>query len=195
MTTRRAWLTLSLLSLVGARARGVERALAQAGGSSEGEIPASNRASLTTPPPRPGLSDTPERMRSLLFEACLRDEPERARELFLPRAAFRLIKATSEPDRLYDRLYRAYERDIHGLNARLREESGGELTAAAFAGFRFTGRRGFVRVGEEANRLPYWAQRHSFLAYTIGGRPRELEVRTMIAWGERWFITHLGEFH
>lgn len=158
-------------------------------------IPDSNRASLTEPPPRPPLGDVPERMRSLLLDACVPDEPARAAELFLPREAFRLIKATSEPDRLYDRLFRAYEADLHGLAARLRTESGGDLSSVAFEGFRFTGRRGWVRLREEANRLPYWAQRHSFLAYSAGGRSREFEVRTMIAWGDRWFITHLGEFH
>jgi hypothetical protein len=157
-------------------------------------IPEQNRASLTAPPPRPGLGDLPTRMENLLLRACVPDDPAPARELFLPRDAFRLIKAITEPDALYDRLVRAYDEDIHELHERLREETGGELASVSFVRFRFTGRRGWVRLREEANRLPYWAQRHSWIDYRAGGRDRSIEVRTMIAWGDRWFITHLNEF-
>lgn len=158
------------------------------------QIPATNQASLTAPPPRPALGDVSERMRRLLMESCVPDQPAASQELFLPREAFRLIKAISEPDALYDRLIAAYDGDIHELHSRLQEESGGDLSQVAFVGFRFTGRRGWVRLREETNRLPYWAQRHSWIDYTVGGRPRQIEVRTMIAWGDRWFITHLNEF-
>lgn len=158
------------------------------------EIPESNRASLTEPPRRPGLGDVTDRMRRLLMESCVPDQPAPSHELFLSREAFALIKAISDPNTLYDRIFRAYDEDIHELHARLLEESHGDLTQVAFTGFRFTGRRGWVRLREETNRLPYWAQRHSWLDYTIGGRPHAIEVRTMIAWGDRWFITHLNEF-
>lgn len=157
-------------------------------------IPEQNRANLTEPPPRPGLGDVPARMERLLMQSCVPDAPEPSHELFLSREAFALIKAISDPNTLYDRIFRAYEEDIHELHARLLEESGGDLSTVSFVGFRFTGRRAWVRLREETNRLPYWAQRHSWLDYRAGGRDRSIEVRTMIAWGDRWFITHLNEF-
>jgi hypothetical protein len=199
MTSRRDFLGRSLLSLsTAALAPSVllsstSTLSAQEAGGAQA-IPESNRASLTEPPRRPPLGDVPERMRRLLVESCIADAPAPSHELFLSREAFRLIKAISDPDALYDRIFRAYEEDIHELHARLLEESGGDLAEVAFVGFRFTGRRGWVRLREETNRLPYWAQRHSWIDYTVRGRPHQIEVRTMIAWGDRWFITHLNEF-
>jgi len=202
MTSRRGFLDRSILSLTSAAlapsvlfaATGALRAQEAEEASGAEAIPESNRASLAEPPPRPPLGDVPERMQRLLMESCVADAPAPSHGLFLPREAFRLIKAIREPDALYDRIFGAYEEDIHELHARLREESGGDLAQVAFVGFRFTGRRGWVHLREETNRLPYWAQRHSWIDYTVGGRPHQIEVRTMIAWGDRWFITHLNEF-
>jgi hypothetical protein len=152
------------------------------------EIPEHNRATLTAAPPRPGPGDLATRM-PVLFDAIVHDDPARADELFLSREAFRLVKGVTNPDPLWERLHRAYVEDIHELHA------APDLASATFERFRFTGRRGWVVVGEEANRLPYWAQRHSFLDYRVGSETRSMEVRTMITWDDRWFITHLSEFH
>jgi hypothetical protein len=153
------------------------------------EVPAHNRASLHEPPPRPPAGDLATRM-PILFDAIVHDDPARADELFLSRDAFRLIKGVTNPDPLWERLHRAYVEDIHELHA-----ANTDLASATFERFRFTGRRGWVVVGEEANRLPYWAQRHSFIDFHASGARRQIEVRTMITWDDRWFITHLSEFH
>ncbi len=153
------------------------------------EIPEHNRASLTEPPPRPPIGLAASRAQTLL-DAIVHDDPARADDFFLSRDAFRLIKAVPNPDPLWERLHSAYVHDIHTLHASTRD-----LDAAQFAQLRFTGRRGWVAVREEANRLPYWAQRHSFLDYRVGGEDRHIEVRTMITWDDQWFITHLSEFH
>ena len=159
------------------------------------EIPPQNLASLTVAPPRPGPGDLPQRMERLLEQAIVRNDPTLAHDLYLPREAFRLIKGISDPDALWDRIFRAYDEDIHELHAQLVTECRGEdLSSVEFSAFRFTGRRAWVRLREETNRLPYWAQRHSWIDYRAGGRPRQIEVRTMIAWGDRWYITHLSEF-
>jgi hypothetical protein len=150
-------------------------------------IPAHNRADLATPPPLPGPGQVAVHARRLL-EAIVRDDPGAVADVFLPREAFRLVKGVTDPDPLYDRLLRAYERDIHALHAQV-------PAGAEFVRFEFSRRRGWVQVREEANRLPYWAQRHSQLVYRVGAEERRIEVRTMIAWDERWYITHLSEFH
>lgn len=152
-------------------------------------VPASNDPTLTEAPPRPPLGDLESRAKQLL-DAIVHDDPPRAASMFLPRDAFRLIKAVSQPDPLFDRLYRAYERDIHALH-----RSSPDLSQASFARVELSRRRAFVRVREEANRLPYWAQRHNTLVYTANGREHRIELRVLIAWNDRWYLTHLAEFH
>lgn len=152
-------------------------------------VPEHNRASLGAPPPRPPLGAATERAQRL-FDAIVHDDPARADDFFLSREAFRLIKRVPNPDPLWERLHGAYVRDIHALHAATRD-----LGTATFAQLRFTGRRGWVVVGEEANALPYWAQRHSLLEYRVGTATRSLEVRTMITWADEWYVTHLSEFH
>lgn len=162
--------------------------VARSGAAQAPAIPAHNRADLRTPPPRPPAGDVEERLR-LLVDAITRDAPEVAHDLFLPRDAFRLIKAVDAPDPLFDRLLGAFDRDVHALAAAHRGH------ALRYEGFRFTTRRAFVGVREEANRLPYWAQRHSWLTVRDDARAHEIEIRTMITWDDRWYVTHLSEFH
>ena len=152
------------------------------------DTPEHNRASLTEAPSLPPLGTAEERAHRL-FDAIVHDDPARADDFFLARDAFRLIKAVPDPDPLWERLHAAYVRDIHALHAAIHD-----LGRAEFVRLRLTRRRGWVVVGEEANRLPYWAQRHSFLDYRVEAEERHIEVRTMITWSDEWFITHLSEF-
>jgi hypothetical protein len=152
-------------------------------------IPEHNRANLREPPPLPGPGDLEERAR-VLFQAIVADDPSPARDFFLSREAFRAVKGIADPDTLWDRIFRAYEEDIHELHAQL----GADAAEAEFVRFELSRRRGWVVVREESNRLPYWAQRHSWLVYRVRGEERRFEVRTMIAWDDRWYITHLNEF-
>lgn len=151
-------------------------------------IPAHNAKDLAQPPPLPGLGDAPERAR-LLVAAIVADDPARAQTMFLPREAFRAIKATRNPDALYDKLWRAYERDIHALHERL-----GKNAQVSFVRLELSRRREWVRIGGEANLLPYWAQRHNTLVLRVGDEEVRIELRVLIAWDDRWYITHLSEF-
>ncbi len=156
------------------------------------EIPEHNRADLVEPPPRPPLGDAGERAERL-FAAIVQGAPALAEDFFLPQDAFRLIKGIADPDALWARIHRAYEDDIRELHALP------DLDRASFVGLELSRRRGWVRVREESNRLPYWAQRHNWLRYAVPGpegapEERRIEVRTMIAWDDRWYITHLSEF-
>lgn len=140
------------------------------------------------PPPKPPLGDLDARANALL-QAIIHDEPERATSLFLPREAFREIKAVRNPDALYDRLLRAYERDIHALHV-----SHPNMTHATFVRVQLSRRRSYVLKGEEGNLLPYWAQRHNSLIYKLNNQEHTLELRVLIAWNNQWYITHLSEF-
>lgn len=147
-------------------------------------IPDENRADRTDPPPRPPIGDAADRARTL-FEAILRNEPARAADFFFPQAPFRVLKGIADPDRYWGVLFRHYERDIAALHE--------EVPAGAeFDRFEMTRRGGWVERRQEANALPYWASRHDWVYYRVNGRERRFEVRTLINWGPRWFITHLS---
>lgn len=152
-------------------------------------IPAHNRADQVASPPRPAQGDADVRARAL-FEAIVHDEPARAEAFFFPRGAFLLVKAMAHPERYYDRLRRRFEQDIHALHAATKD-----LDRARFERLDLGRRGGFVRVGEEGNRLPYWAARHARLHYRVGEEPRSIEVRVLITWDDVWYVIHLSEFH
>ncbi|MBX3270783.1 MAG: hypothetical protein KF729_11000 [Sandaracinaceae bacterium] len=135
-------------------------------------------------PPRPAVGDAEARA-AQLFGAILADEPERARDFFFPREPFAVLKAIAEPDRYWQTLYAHYERDIHRLHAQI-------PAGATFERFEMTRRGGWVDRREEANAIPYWASRHDWVHYRAGGRAQRFEIRTLINWGPRWYVTHLA---
>jgi len=150
------------------------------------EIPPSNDPGLREAPRRPGPGNIDEKAR-VLFEAIKADDVEAGKGFFMSREVFRAIKGVADPDRFYDRMLALWERDIHALHAQIPAE-------AEYVRFEFSRRRGWVEVRQESNRLPYWAQRHNHIVYRVGEEERRFEVRTMNAWGDEWFITHLSEF-
>jgi hypothetical protein len=151
-------------------------------------VPLHNRADLKEPPSRPPASDAADKAKRL-FDAILADAPERAQDVFFPRAAFLLVKDIPDPGKYYDRLKRRFEQDVHALHASLADPA-----SAQFERFELANRGGFVRVHEEGNRLPYWASRHSFIHFRMRGKPQRLEVRVLITWDDHWYVIHLNEF-
>lgn len=135
-------------------------------------------------PPRPEVGDAAERA-TRLFEAVQRDDPEHASDFFFPREPFRILKGIADPDRYWNVLFGHYERDIHALHEEVPAE-------ATFDRLVMTRRGGWVERRQEANSLPYWASRHDWVYYRVGEQERRFEIRTLINWGPRWFITHLG---
>jgi len=139
-------------------------------------------------PPLPAPGDIDVRARAL-FAAIVSGDPAGAADLFSPREAFVQIKAASDPNAIYDRLLRAYHADIRALHT-----ATPDLGRAEYVRVEFSRRRGYVVPGEEANRIPYWAQRHNVLIYRVGAEERRIELRVLIAWEGRWYLTHLSEF-
>lgn len=151
--------------------------------------PAHNDPALTSAPPRPGAAAAQDRARAL-FDAIKHDDPERGMVMFMSREVFRQIKGVADPDRFYERMLRLFARDVHALH----EQLGDDAEAAEFVRLELSRRRGWVEVRQESNRLPYWAQRHNWLYYRVGDDERRFEVRTMNAWDDEWYVTHLSEF-
>ncbi|MET0344574.1 MAG: hypothetical protein ABW252_26405 [Polyangiales bacterium] len=154
----------------------------------EADIPPENRADQAAPPPRPAEDAAQEPARRL-FAAIVEDKPELAADFFFPRDAFLRVKAMARPDRYYDRLAARFATDVHALHRTLRG-----APAPTFERLELPRRGGWVRVGEEGNRLPYWASRHARLHYRVAGEQRTLEVRVLITWGSRWYVIHLSDF-
>jgi len=151
-------------------------------------IPPENRPALRVPPERPSEQAAQEAAR-LLFEALVADDPARAEAAFFPREAFVRVKAMQRPERYYDRLKRRFASDIHALH-----RAHPELARAELVKLDLGRRGGWVQPGEEGNRLPYWAARHARLHYRVGSVVRQIEVRVLITWGDRWYVIHLSEF-
>jgi hypothetical protein len=146
-------------------------------------------AEPTPVPARPPLGDFDARARAL-FDAVVHDAPERAADAFFPRDAFLQVKAMQNPGRYFDKLRARFDQDIHALHRGL-----GDLSQARFERFELARRGGWVAAGEEGNKLPYWASRHSFLYYRVGDELKRFEVRVAITWQERWYVIHLSKFH
>ncbi len=149
-------------------------------------IPPENDARLAQPAPRPPVGDLEARA-ARLFAAVVRDAPEAAMDAFFPRGPFLVLKGIDDPGHYHGVLVRHYVRDIHALHASLPD-----LARARFVGLELSRRWTWQTVRSEANALPYWAVRHSLLRYTVDGQPRSLEIKTLIHWGQRWYITHLS---
>ncbi|MBW2460559.1 MAG: hypothetical protein JRH11_02850 [Deltaproteobacteria bacterium] len=161
-------------------------------------VPAENARSLSdNPPPRPAPGAAEQERGQRLFDAIVHDDPARIGDFFFPREAFAVVKAIADPDGYWQRLFRRFSRDMHELHATLVEEHG-DLSGLPFARLDIIRRGGWVPLREEGNALPYWVSRHSQLYYTVGqeeAEERHFEVRVLITWGERWYVTHLKEFH
>lgn len=136
---------------------------------------------------KPSAEGAQEGARSL-FAAILRDDPALAEAFFFPREAFTQVKAMAKPERYWDKLHQRFHTDVHALHMQV-------PAGAEFVRLELTPRGGYVKPGEEGNRLPYWAARHAWLHYRAGAQQRKLEVRVLISWQQRWYVIHLSEFH
>lgn len=145
-------------------------------------VPAENV--VGSEPPRPTFGEDFDGRLERLWAAIVADDPSLATEVFFPRDAFRQVKAAAAPDRIHGRLVREFEEDIHRYHAELPAD-------AELIGFR-PRRCSWTTRGEEANALPYWSCRHNRIRYRVGSREATLTLRTLINWGPRWYVTHLG---
>jgi hypothetical protein len=152
-------------------------------------VPAENEARRADdPPPRPPPGELEQERGRRLLEAIVHDDPARAQDFFFPLEAFIPLKGIANAAEYWHRLFERYAVDIHALHATVPAD-------AVFERLEVVTRGGWVRPREEGNRLPYWAARHNRLHYRTGGETRVLEVRVLITWADRWYITHLSEFH
>jgi hypothetical protein len=124
-----------------------------------------------------------------LFEAIVKDAPERAEAFWFPREPFIPLKDVKDPGKYWDQLHRTYVNDVHALHAKRKSWDGAE-----FVRFEGWSRPKWVKPGDEANKIGYHRAFHGKLRYKVDGEEAEIDVHTIITWQGKWFITHLRKF-
>lgn len=140
----------------------------------------------------PAPTGAVESRAAALWEAIVKDEPERATPFFFPVAAYEQTKAIAHPTADWKhRLVAAYVRDIHALHDKL----GKKADRATFVGLEVpTERARWVEPGEEGNKTGYWRVFGARLRYEVDGRAGAFDVTSMISWRGEWYVVHLSGF-
>jgi hypothetical protein len=127
-----------------------------------------------------------------LWNAIVRDEPERAMPFFFPLGAYEQVKDIPSPSADWKhRLVAAYARDIHALHGRLDGADGG--AHARLVGLDVPEARArWVEPGEEYNKIGYFRVFGSRLRYELDGAPRAFEIKSLISWRGEWYVVHLS---
>jgi hypothetical protein len=47
-------------------------------------------------------------------------------------------------------------------------------------------------IGTEYNKIAYWSCYRNRMIALADGKKIDLDLRTLINWGDKWYITHLG---
>ena len=127
-----------------------------------------------------------------LWEAIVKDDPERAMPFFFPVTAYEQVKAiTNAASDWRRRLVSAYKRDVHALHKRV----GDQVANAKFIRADVPQDRArWVEPNEESNKLGYYRVYGTRLVYELDGKERSLEVTSLIAWRGEWYVVHLSGF-
>jgi hypothetical protein len=126
-----------------------------------------------------------ERARGL-FEAIVKDEPERAEAFWFTKEPFIPLKDVKDPGKYWTQLHKTYVNDVHALHRKRKSWEGAEMV-------RYEGgsRSKWVPPGDEANHIGYHRSFNGKIHYKVGGDEGEIEVHTIITWQGKWYVTHL----
>ena len=127
-----------------------------------------------------------------LWDAIVKDDPDRAMPFFFPVTAYEQVKAiTNAASDWRRRLVAAYKRDVHALHKRL----GDQAASAKFVRADVPQDRArWVEPNEESNKLGYYRVYGTRLVYELDGKERSLEVTSLISWRGEWYVVHLSGF-
>lgn len=127
-----------------------------------------------------------------LWDAIVKDEPDRAMPFFFPVTAYEQVKGIPNPASDWRRrLVAAYKRDIHALHKRLGEHAADAKLVRADVP---QDRARWVEPNEESNTLGYHRVYGTRLVYEVDGKERNLEVTSLISWRGEWYVVHLSGF-
>lgn len=124
----------------------------------------------------------------LLFAALSRGDPALAAPVFFPLAAYRQIKAITDPGADYrDRLEPHFALDVAAAHQYVSSTATLLSVQVALADVRW------IPPGACYNRVGYWHLPGTRLVYREGGGVRSLGIAHMISWRGVWYVIHLGE--
>jgi hypothetical protein len=127
-----------------------------------------------------------------LWEAIVKDDPDRALPFFFPVSAYQQVKAIAYPESDWKRrLVGAYKRDIHALHKRLGEKADGAKLVRMDVP---DDRARWVDPNEESNKLGYWRVYGTRIVFDLDGKERYFEVSSLISWRGEWYVVHLTGF-
>ena len=138
-------------------------------------------------PPTEG-PELQERAKTLL-DAVIHDEPQLGDSFWFPKEPFIPLKDVKGPDKYWETLHRTYGSDVHARHKKRKSWAG-----VVFEKFEIGSKPKWVKPGEEANKIGYHRSFRGKLSFTVDGKSESFEVRTVITWQGRWFITHLSKF-
>jgi hypothetical protein len=126
-----------------------------------------------------------------LFDAIVQNNPALGEDFWFPKEPFLILKDIKDPGKYWDQLHRAYAKDIQKLHDKRKSWEGAE-----FVKFEPGSAPKWVKPGEEANKIGYFRTVKGNLVFKdkADGKPQKLEVRVIISWQKRWYITHLSKF-
>ncbi|MDI1433501.1 hypothetical protein [Polyangium sorediatum] len=156
-------------------------------GSDAAEVAAPYVANNKVLPPE--SSEELQKRAAALFDAIVNDDPARGESFWFPKEPFVSLKDVKGPDKYWDQLHRTYARDIHALHKKRKSWEG-----ATFEAFELGSKPKWVPPGDEGNKIGYYRTFRGKLRYRIGEKTESIEVRVIISWQGRWFITHLSKF-
>ena len=127
-----------------------------------------------------------------LWEAIVKDDPDRALASFFPVTAYEQVKAiTNASSDWRRRLVTAFKRDVHALHKRLGDRAADAKLVRADVP---QDRARWVEPNEESNKLGYYRVYGTRLVYEVEGKEKSLEVTSLISWRGEWYVVHLTGF-
>lgn len=127
---------------------------------------------------------------SMLWQAIVADDPDRALGAFFPRSAYVQVKDIADPGADWrNRLVANFRTDVHDLHAQL----GSAGATATFERLDVpSGAAEWIQPGVEYNKGSYWRVYGSRLLYLVDGVEQSLPVTSLISWRGEWYVVHLG---
>jgi hypothetical protein len=95
------------------------------------------------------------------------------------------VKDLTNPDRYHAKLVKWYEEDILKEHRRFASD---KWTFSTFE----PGRCKWKDIGTQGNKVAYWSCVGNFVTAVSQGKRRRFEIRVLINWGDKWYVTHLG---
>lgn len=164
----------------------------RAAGAADAADAAVDPATLPQTRDMPAPTGAVEARAAALWDAVVKDDPDRAMPFFFPLGAYEQTKAIPSPAADWKhRLVRNYARDVHALHGKL----GARAARATLVGLEVpTENARWVAPGEEGNKTGYFRVYGARLRWQADGRDAAFEVTSMISWRGEWYVVHLSGF-